>query len=432
MSVFLTFGGGKKNFHEAAKRLEKQAHATGIFDKVYCYLDEDLKTMNDFWSIHGSFVEKNPRLYGYAIWKPYLILKTLETMKDGERLFYADAGCEFDLDCENPKENYEKLVNYYKNQLVHASYCNLEKSMTKMDLIVQLSMKDHPEINTSQIQTTAFILTKCDKILEFVRLWYALCGNYHLINDMPSTIPNAPKYDEHRHEQSIFSILLKKMNFFQYFKGTERNPKNNVESVICLNRNRSGVPFPACRVTGSPFYNFNDGDAFICGKQVIHMSNLIRSIEPEYIVETGFASGRTSATMVQSCRTKSIQNYVVCDNDYLKSPFQNYFAVMCPYINFCTGSTDEILTPDFLKEQFPKKIDWVTIDGADTYKGIVHELTVVMPFVRSGGIIYVVGDQLTRPFIKDACNEFKKIYDSKIIVEEEYINRKLIEFYRVR
>jgi hypothetical protein len=106
--------------------------------------------------------------------------------------------------------------------------------------------------------------------------------------------------------------------------------------------------------------------------------------------------------------------------------------VMCPYINFCTGSTEKILTSEFLKEQFPKKIDWVTIDGADTYKGIVHELTVVMPFVRSGGIIYVVGDQLTRPFVKDACNEFKKIYDSKIIVEEEYINRKLIEFYRVR
>ena len=40
----------------------------------------------------------------------------------------------------------------------------------KMDLIVQLSMKDHPELNTSQIQATAFILTKCDKILEFVRL----------------------------------------------------------------------------------------------------------------------------------------------------------------------------------------------------------------------------------------------------------------------
>ena len=115
MSVFLTFGGGTNNFREAAKRLEKQAHATGIFDKVYCYLDEDLKTMNDFWSIHGSFVEKNPRLYGYAIWKPYLILKTLETMKDGERLFYADAGCEFDLDCENQKEDIIALADKWCN-----------------------------------------------------------------------------------------------------------------------------------------------------------------------------------------------------------------------------------------------------------------------------------------------------------------------------
>ena len=99
MNHFLTFGAGKK-FIQAKDRLVIQAEKTGIFDYVVSYIDEDLKEIPEFWDKHGDFVTRNPRMYGYGIWKPYLIIRQLEQMNVGDRLFYADSGCDFDLDCQ--------------------------------------------------------------------------------------------------------------------------------------------------------------------------------------------------------------------------------------------------------------------------------------------------------------------------------------------
>ena len=41
---------------------------------------------------------------------------------------------------------------------------------------------------------------------------YKVCSEYHLLDDSPSIIPNDPKYNEHRHDQSIISILLRKLS----------------------------------------------------------------------------------------------------------------------------------------------------------------------------------------------------------------------------
>jgi hypothetical protein len=37
--------------------------------------------------------------------------------------------------------------------------------------------------------------------------WYEVGTNYHLIDDSPSKLPNDSRFEEHRHDQSIFSIL---------------------------------------------------------------------------------------------------------------------------------------------------------------------------------------------------------------------------------
>jgi len=54
-----------------------------------------------------------------------------------------------------------------------------------------------------------------------------ISSNYPLINDDASVIPNRPDYDDHRHEQSVMSLLLKKREFYPI-------PKEiTLESVIC-------------------------------------------------------------------------------------------------------------------------------------------------------------------------------------------------------
>jgi len=348
-------------------------------------------------------------LYGYAIWKPYLVMKELERLADGDILFYADSGCEFDLDCENPKEEFEKIMVNLKKYKFIATLCNLDKNMNKMDTVYWLDMQDHTEFFTPQIQTTTFVLEKCERTSQFVKEWYELCCNYHLINDEASVRTNRPDYDEHRHEQSVMSLLLKKRDFYPI-------PNEiTLDSVICMSRNRSGCQFPACRVTGSSFYNLHHGDEFIEGNQIIHMSRLIRNYNPRNIFETGFGSGRTVATMIQSCRTLPILKYVNCDKNYQVSNFRNYYHNMCPFFKSYEQESSNLLRSGFLKEEFKEGIDWFTVDGDPTYSGCLCELVSVLPHMNTGGIIYVVSDRANGNVnIRDACDFFAEIFKSKL------------------
>jgi len=46
------------------------------------------------------------------------------------------------------------------------------------------------------------------------KVWYETCCNYHLLNDEPSISKNYEEFIEHRHDQSIFSIIRKKFNTY--------------------------------------------------------------------------------------------------------------------------------------------------------------------------------------------------------------------------
>lgn len=429
MNRFFTFGAGEK-FIQASQRLEEQAIKTGIFDEIVVYSDTDLKAMSEFWSVHGNFVENNPRMYGYGIWKPFLVLKELEGLDDGDRLFYADSGCEFDLHCENPKEEYEALVKHMDKYKIIATLCNWDRHMNKMDLVKYLNMEDHPGFMTEQIQATTFIIEKNENTVALVKEWYDTCCIYHLVNDEPSVASNRPDYDEHRHEQSILSLLLKKRGFYDI-------PKEiTVESVICMSRNRSNIHFPACRVTGSNFYSLHFGDDFIEGNQIIHMSNIVRQVNPQYILETGFGSGRTGATIIQSCRKLPILKFVNCEQNYslqypVSNTFRDYFKAMCPYYKTFESRSFELLRTSFLKTEFPNGINWFTVDGSPTYEGCLCELISVLNHMTVGSVIYVVSDRnkMINFNMRDACDFFGEMFSSKVTkILDDVVGREICYF----
>ena len=113
MKKFITFGGPKHNYYNAAKRLVLQARSLDLFDQARIYKDEYLKKQTEFWSKHSEFIEQNKRGYGFWIWKPYVIKKTMETMKEGDVLMYLDCGCELDI---NKKAEISKFLELVNNQ----------------------------------------------------------------------------------------------------------------------------------------------------------------------------------------------------------------------------------------------------------------------------------------------------------------------------
>jgi hypothetical protein len=220
--VFLTFGGGK-TWPDAARRLQKQAEATGIFDDVFAETSDAFFAENPDFSRHRAFIESNARGWGYWIWKPFLILKYMKRLKDGDILFYLDAGCEI---LPENRAKFEALLQHV------ATHCNAffdysRYAVFNLAFWCKQSLLDEVQrefgvavdwLRTPKIWAGGFGLAKNDENIAFANHWLrmATTDNYHFVDDTPSKVPQIYPFFEHRHDQSILSALKAIYKFPNY------------------------------------------------------------------------------------------------------------------------------------------------------------------------------------------------------------------------
>ena len=209
--IFITFGAGGDNYVRAGKRLTKQAEKTSYFDKVILYGEKYLRDDKEFWNKHEKFILNNKRGYGYWIWKSYIIKRTLENMEEGDILMYLDCGCEIG---EKKQSKIKLFFDFVKKHKIIATHVCVEKDWNKMDLVEFLEMKNSKKLNQQQIQSGALLFYKDENTKKIIDLWYEISCDYHLIDDTPSLKPNLQCFREHRHDQSILSLLIKKYNLW--------------------------------------------------------------------------------------------------------------------------------------------------------------------------------------------------------------------------
>jgi hypothetical protein len=59
-------------------------------------------------------------------------------------------------------------------------------------------------------------MRKTPTIINLIKRWLKLCCNENDLTDIPSSIPNSIDYIEHRHDQSLLSIVLFEFNVNLY------------------------------------------------------------------------------------------------------------------------------------------------------------------------------------------------------------------------
>ena len=69
-------------------------------------------------------------------------------------------------------------------------------------------------MDTLQRQGGTNLFLVCKETLHLVNEWYKLACDYHILDDSPSIAKNSRHFKDHRHDQSIFSLLTKKYNIF--------------------------------------------------------------------------------------------------------------------------------------------------------------------------------------------------------------------------
>lgn len=207
-------------------RFYNQAKESNFFDNIFIYNEYNLPKDEKFEALLSHKLVPS-RGFGYWCWKPFIILKTLENLKDGDILVYADIGCHIN------KEGEKRFYEYLDIVIEHKALCYkshwVEAHYTKADLFNYFDkLKDKNITDTPMRPATICIFEKNDINLEFVNKWLQVFyDDFSLVDDTPSKIPNLDGFIENRHDQSVFSILSKIYNASTVYAGEfEVNSKN--------------------------------------------------------------------------------------------------------------------------------------------------------------------------------------------------------------
>jgi len=233
--TLLTFADSR--YQVALNRLRQQAILSGAFDSVITLTETDLDA--DFVRRHSSLLRKDVRGFGYWIWKPFIIKQTLDSLSANDALLYLDAGCHINT------RGLDRLEFYFA-QLRESEFGItvfqarkpdppllydgrklpqfLDESWTKGDLIDRMSVRGNSAVlRTPTIGAGIMLLRAQSPGSRIIDEWLAICEEDHrYIDDSVSTSPNEDAFVEHRHDQSVFSLLVKKhgvptLSAFEYW-----------------------------------------------------------------------------------------------------------------------------------------------------------------------------------------------------------------------
>jgi hypothetical protein len=204
---------GNDNFKARKEGIHKEAIEMGCFNgTIKIYEPNDLS--EDFKNATKSVLSEK-RGGGYWIWKPYIIYDMLKNINENDILVYADAGCTLNVGGVARLKEYIGAISPSTNKSVFAMRLTteLEKKWTSTPIFEYFDEPLNGEFaNSNQILATTSIYRKCPESMEFVKRWLQVAQTRpdlftDLYNDESKR--TNPMFSENRHDQSIFSMILK-------------------------------------------------------------------------------------------------------------------------------------------------------------------------------------------------------------------------------
>ncbi len=193
-----------------------------LFDDFKVYTPEDLSFnfLNKF-----DQVMKLPRGGGYWIWKPYIIKQYMESMNEGDVLFYTDIGCSFNKTPESEKTFNFYLDNIAENNFLRfvSNYKELEFTNSKtIDFFSnKYNIKFNKLANSKHLIASIMGFKKCKHTVMFLdEIMNCLEEDCNIITDEYNNMNKNPNFKDHRHDQSLFSLLYKSLNYTLAFEDT--------------------------------------------------------------------------------------------------------------------------------------------------------------------------------------------------------------------
>jgi len=162
------------------------------------------------WAKH---VVEGVRGRGYWFWKPALVNLLLKkgTLQLEDTVIWADA--DYSRAFEDPRisELWPVFLANNSWDIFAQSQKFCEASWTKGDIFKHFGVHwSDPHYGlTTQMKAQFWIMKLNHRTIRFMKHWEDLISNFTLVSDMRSETQNAPLFAQNRHDQSLFSMLLK-------------------------------------------------------------------------------------------------------------------------------------------------------------------------------------------------------------------------------
>jgi hypothetical protein len=197
---------GTQNYTNAINSLIKSSK--NFFDEHHVFGPSDID--EDFYKKNQNILDLKKGA-GYFLWKPYIIHETLKKVNDGDIVFYVDAGNIF---INDPTFIYEKLqenngIILFDNRDGMQNGESAQNFIScKKDSFVLMDCDTDEYIFGKHLNASYQIYSKNTFTIEFVDQYLNLCKNKQILTDTSNEYgDNYNGYHEHRHDQSVLSLL---------------------------------------------------------------------------------------------------------------------------------------------------------------------------------------------------------------------------------
>ena len=208
---------GTNEYKRSLDLLEKTTYEVGKIDKFYKYNREWLET-TEFYKKNQYILDKK-RGSGFFSWKTAIIIETFNHLDEGDIVLYSDAAMEVIGDL-TPLYNTASSIDGIMLFLVPGFHLN--KMWTKKDCFSLMKCDSPIYHNARQSQGALSLWVKNEKTIEFLNEWAKIMRDPRVITDDPNFCgPNHPEFIDHRHDQSILSLLRIKHNIEVYRDPTQ-------------------------------------------------------------------------------------------------------------------------------------------------------------------------------------------------------------------
>lgn len=221
---FVTFA--NQVFLPSLRRVRRQARAMRIFSTISAFSEKDLSA--GFTRHFVPLFTPNSKGFGYWSWKPEVISRALRDINDGDFLLYADAGCHLNKRGAQRLRTYGAWLAKAPNDLLSFQYRPLsapprgfpedvmsiitDREYAKMEVrhYFERRFGSSPEVDTPAVAAGIILIRKSPESTALIELWRQLLWeNPDLLTDSFNATIQDSEFIEPRHDQSLFSFLLK-------------------------------------------------------------------------------------------------------------------------------------------------------------------------------------------------------------------------------